>query len=1021
MSVVCNGSKIADIVSRLIVSVYCFSKRKKGNMDSDKNHETEVKNLHELVDCLQRENQRLKELLEQAGIDYSSCLEENAAARSVPDQRKRILPFAITESVARHFFARFWGREDVYAKRSVNKKTGKAGYFPQCDNFWYYGVCPKANKVKIQCNKCENQSYSKLGIVQVMEHLKGEKEDASDVIGVYPLLPDDTCRFIVFDFDNHEKGAEEKDFANTDDKWKEEVDAVRTICKEQGIDALVERSRSGRGAHLWIFFAERIPAKLARKFGFALLDKGAETVNMKSFRYYDRMLPAQNHVSDGSIGNLIALPLQGQALKEGNSAFIDGNWNAYPDQWKALMQTKRLSKEKLEGCIKNWLPENPFESGGENEETRIKPWEYQQKFHQEDITGSMKIVLSNLIYVDTKNLKYRLQNQVRRLAAFLNPVYFKNQRIGYSNYQESRTVYMGQDESGYIGIPRGLYDELMQRCHEAGIKCHIEDERTVGRIIDVTFQGKLRESQVPAVEKMLEHDTGILSAATAFGKTVVCSKLIAERKVSTLILLESSALIGQWMDALQDFLDIREQLPEYQTPSGRTRKRKSVIGRIQGAHDSSTGIIDIAMVGSLCKKGEIHPRLQEYGLVIMDECHHAATATVIEILQAVKAKYVYGVTATPMRSDGLEKIGYMLLGNIRYRYTAKDRAKEQGIEHLVYPRFTRVAYPRSQEMHINDAYMLIKDNEVRNGQIAADVKKCIDYGRTPVVLTRYKEHASLLSEKLQVYADKLFLLSGDKSKKELQKIREQMEEVSADETMILVATGQMVGEGFDCPRLDTLIMATPVSWKGIVEQYAGRLNRDYAGKKNVVIYDYVDSHIDKFDKMYGKRLKAYRQIGYQICTNISTEKQEAGAIYDFENYHEVFERDLQEAEKDIIISSPQMNRKKVYRMVSLLKERQEAGVKVTIVTWHPDCYKYGKSEVRMELLEQLRNMGFEIQLMEEGCEHYTVVDQKIVWYGNMDFLSKEDMEDNLMRVISGDIAAEIMEMTFGREKELMDC
>lgn len=451
----------------------------------------------------------------------------------------------------------------------------------------------------------------------------------------------------------------------------------------------------------------------------------------------------------------------------------------------------------------------------------------------------------------------------------------------------------------------------------------------------------------------------------------MCSKLIAERKVSTLILLESSALMDQWADALQDFLDIQEELPEYQTPSGRIRKRKSMIGRIHGAHDSSTGIIDIAMVGSLCKKGEFHPRLQEYGLCLMDECHHAAASTVIEILQEIKAKYVYGVTATPMRSDGLEKIGYMLLGNIRYRYTAKDRAKEQGMKYLVYPPFTRVAYPRSQEMHINDAYMLIKDNEVRNKQIVDDVKKCIAHGRTPVVLTRYKEHASLLSERMQAYADKIFLLSGDKSKKELQEVRLQMEEVSADETMILVATGQMVGEGFDYPRLDTLIMATPVSWKGLVEQYAGRLNRDYAGKKDVVIYDYVDSHIDKFDKMYGKRLKAYKQIGYQICTNISGEKQ-------------------------------------------------EAGVKVTVVTWHPDCYKYGKSEVRMELLEKLRSTGFEIQLMEEGCECFLVVDQKIVWYGNMNFLSKEDMEDNLMRVVSGDIAAEIMEMTFGGEKELMD-
>lgn len=583
-------------------------------MNPNKNYEAEVKNLRELVDCLQKENQQLKELLEQAGIDYSACMGGTAEVLSVPEQGKRICPFTITEDAARRFFARFWGREDVYAKRSINKKTGKAGYFPQCDNFWHYGVCPKADKVKIQCGKCENQSYSKLGIAQIIEHLKGEKEDGSDVIGVYPLLPDDTCRFIVFDFDNHEKGAEENDFANKDNEWKEEVDAVRTICKEQGLDALAERSRSGRGAHLWIFFTERISAALAIRFGFALLDKGAETVNMKSFRYYDRMLPAQNHVPDGGIGNLIALPLQGQALREGNSAFIDENWNAYPNQWKALMQTKRLSKKRLEECIKNWMSENPLESDVENEETRLKPWEYQQKFHQEDVQGNMEIVLSNMVYVDAKNVKYRLQNRIRRLAAFLNPVYFKNQRIGYSNYQESRTIYMGQDEHGYIGIPRGLYDELIQRCDEAGITCHIEDKRTIGRAINVTFQGELRESQVPATEKMLEHDTGILSAATAFGKTVVCSKLIAERKVNTLILLESSALMEQWVSALHKFLDIQEELPEYQTPSGRTRKRKCVIGRIHGAHDSSTGIIDIAMVGSLCKKGQFHPRLQEYGM-----------------------------------------------------------------------------------------------------------------------------------------------------------------------------------------------------------------------------------------------------------------------------------------------------------------------------------------------------------------------------------------------------------------------
>ena len=256
----------------------------------------------------------------------------------------------------------------------------------------------------------------------------------------------------------------------------------------------------------------------------------------------------------------------------------------------------------------------------------------------------------------------------------------------------------------------------------------IQDERCAGRAIKAEFQGQLKESQIPAVEALLEKETGILNAATAFGKTVVCCNVIAQKKVNTLILLQSSALLEQWESALEKFLQIDEELPEYETPSGRKKRRKSVIGKLQGAHDSTTGIIDIAMVGSVCKKGEFHKRLKEYGLVLVDECHHAASDTIVEILQEVNAKYVYGVTATPLRSDGLEKITYMLLGSIRYKYTSKDRAKEQGIEHLVYPRFTRAVAPRFQQekMHPNVAYDILRENEERDNIILRDIVKCIE-------------------------------------------------------------------------------------------------------------------------------------------------------------------------------------------------------------------------------------------------------------------------------------------------------
>ncbi len=976
--------------------------------------------LEKRIQYLEQENQYLKHLLSDAGISYSEKEIIENVHEYDPNQGARIIPREITETDAKVFFSMFWGRTDVYSKRTIKKSTGEVNYYTQCHNFWKNG-CLRITGSKIKCQDCPKQAYKELKKEQIMEHLRGSAEDATDVIGVFPLLTDDTCRFIVFDFDNHEKDAEKNDFANTDELWKEEVDSLRKICDINRIDALVERSRSGRGAHLWIFFQKPIKAGLARKFGNALLNKGAESVNLKSFRFYDRMLPMQNHLPAGGLGNLIALPLQGQALKVGNSAFVDEHWNAYPDQWEVLLSRKKLSKEFIEDKIKEWSEgsleivancKDIFENDNE------KPWDRTKHFQKEDVDGIMQITLSDGVYVDAVNLQPRIQNQIRRMAAFSNPVFFKNQAMGLSNFENYRYIYLGSDEGRFIKVPRGILENITEACEKAGIAYEIDDKRSKGHPIHAEFTGELKESQKLAVKKLLQYDSGILNAATAFGKTVVCCDVIAKKQVSTLILLQSSTLMEQWQEALDKFLQIDEELPEYETPTGRKKKRKSVIGKLQGAHDSTTGIIDLAMVGSVCKNGEYHRRLKEYGLILVDECHHAASDTIVDILQEADAKYVYGVTATPFRGDGLEKINDMLLGPIRYRYTSKDRAKEQGIAHLVYPRFTRAVAPRfsQDKMHPNEAYEIIRNNEDRDELIIRDVKQCVEDGRTPVVLSKYVEHSQRLYQRLINYADKVFLLSGSNSKKEHKEILKQMSQVTPGESMILVATGKLIGEGFDYPRLDTLIMATPVAWKGVVEQYAGRLNRDYDGKKSVIIYDYVDSHISMFDRMYHKRLKAYKQIGYDIFSATGTQKQTANAIFDIDNYADVYRNDLLTAEKEIIISSPAISGKKVHDMIHLLREKQEAGIKIVIVTWKSDSYGYGDSAYWQELHEQMRRAGFEMNLVEDYCEHYCIIDRQVVWYGSMNFLGKEDAEDNLMRIADEKIANELLEMTFGNER-----
>ena len=1019
-----------------------------------------IQEQREQIRLLNEEIKRLQILLSRAGISYSKGIQEKEVltvrqadpAMSEPElsQDQCIIPEMITQKHAQSFYSFFKGRKDVYSKRAgkPNPKTGKTGYYTQCWNYWKPGICPKYEKKNIKCADCAKQQYKELTGKVIMQHLTGDREDCSDVIGIYPMLPDETCNCVVFDFDNHDDNTNRDDFANTDELWKEEVNALREICRIYGVDILTERSRSGRGAHIWIFFQEPVPARLARLFGTALLTKGAESVNQKNFRTYDRMLPAQDHMPAGGLGNLIALPLQGQALKKGNSAFIDEDWKVYPNQWQQLQKVKKLPKEFIEKKINEWsedgvlgvlaenmdeaetedasgysgesLPAEKAEQNGQTQQAKsrkfdkkLKPWKKKKlQLYSEDVSGPVHLVLANGIYIEKENLQPRMQNTLRRMAAYSNPQYYKNLAMGFSTRDNPRIVACSEDFDDYISIPRGLHEKLKEKLEEGKIPYLVNDERQKGSKIHVEFSGELYPEQRKAAEEMLRHENGILHAATAFGKTAVGAYLIAERKTNTLVLVHNKEIMNNWLEDLQKFLDIDEQPPEYVTPKGRVKRRKSVIGARYAGHNSMTGIVDVVMLSSLGKPGNIDTVVKDYGLVLIDECHHCASDTAEAVVKEVSARYVYGLTATPKRDDGQEQKLFMQIGPVRYRFSAKDQVKLQGIDHYVYPRFTRLLNTTGQDWKINEAYAAVRSSEVRNRQIISDVEDCLSQERTPLVLTKFRDHADTLLEMLQDKADHVFLLKGGKSRKENEQIREKMRNVPANESMVLVAIGKYIGEGFNYPRLDTMMLTTPIAWQGNVEQYSGRLHRDYEGKKNVIIYDYVDTHIRVLDKMYYKRLRTYKKIGYEIVMNGKEKKQETNAIFDSDSYTSVFERDMAEANTEIVISSPGISAKGVGRISDILEERHDAGVKITLLTLNADGYPKERIEKSKELLNELRCLGVTVLEKTMMHEHFAVIDKEIVWYGSVNLLSNAKEEDNLMRVKSKEIGQELLEISF---------
>ena len=703
---------------------------------------------------------------------------------------------------------------------------------PACANEWRAGVCEKP---RIKCSDCSKRQLIPLSDAVIYGHLAGKH-----TVGVYPLLEDDTCYFLAVDFDEAE--------------WREDAHAFMQSCEELGVSASLEISRSGKGAHAWVFFTSRVSARDARRLGTAIISHACARTRQLKLESYDRLFPNQDTMPKGGFGNLIALPLQKWPRERGCSLFVDADLRQYPDQWAFLAAIQSMPVHDIEPTILRATGAvHPLDVNFIDDEDLATPWKRESPSTKK-LTGlmpkSLTVTLSNLIYFEKAHLPQALANRLIRLAAFQNPAFYKAQAMRMSVWDKPRVIGHAENYPQHIALPRGCLDAAKALLIDNEVICELRDERFGGEHIDVTFAGTLRLDQEVAVSAMLHHDTGVLCAPTAFGKTVTAAAMIARREVNTLVLVHRTELLKQWQERLKAFLSVD----------------KSMVGTIGGGKSRPTGKIDIAVMQSVSRQGEVNPLVENYGQVIVDECHHVGAISFDAILKRTKAKYVLGLTATPTRRDGQQPIIFMQCGPIRYT-AAQPPGAPHDLVVLPRPRSSQIDLPH--EAGIQDVFRYLANDLARTEAIAAEVRDAFQQGRKVLVLTERTEHLHAIRLALLAQIPEPFVLHGRMSKKHRSALIAALDALPANAPRVLLSTGKLVGEGFDHPPLDTLVLAMPVSWKGTLQQYAGRLHREHNSKTNVRIIDFVDTGHPALLRMWDKRQSGYRAMGYRISDESS--------------------------------------------------------------------------------------------------------------------------------------------------------
>lgn len=769
--------------------------------------------LIQIIENLKKENKTLKEQL------YGKVEKEET------EQEPKNIS---SEEKVKIFMEIFKGRTDLYAKRWTSNKTGKSGYSPVCKNeFSAY----KCDKPRIKCNECPYRELLPLTEDVVLKHLKGDI-----TIGIYPLLPGDLCNFLAIDFD---KKTYEKD-----------VIAFWNTCDDLGIPIYVEKSRSGDGAHVCIFFEESISARIARKMGNILLTKTMEKASL-DLDSYDRLFPNQDTMPKGGFGNLIALPFQGKSSKSGNTVLVDKYFDVQDNQLDILTNIKRIKSDEIYEFIDKYKEDDYKEP--EPEEISDDDIPKKDNIKNTLFTNNIECIIENQIYIKKLKLLPNEITYLKRLASFTNPKFYELQKLRMPIFYKTtpRIISCFEEDDRFLILPRGCLEKIKEICEKSNVKLIIKDKREKGIETEYNFIGKLNKKQENAMNELITHETGVLCATTGFGKTVIGANIISKLKTNTLVIVNRNNLLEQWKERLSYFLD--------------TNKKE--IGQCGASKEKLNGKLDVASFQALFKKDNIEEIVKNYGLVIVDECHHVAAFSFEKVLKAIRSKYVYGLTATPTRKDGWHKIIYMQCGDIRVRVSNKELKQNKEMEHTVIVKKTNYKYIPTEErdkIQISEILSDMCHNVFRNSLIIEDIGKCISEGRIPIVLTERVEHLNILREQLEYMNVPVVIYKGSMGKKKTKEIQDILKEADENnKSRIILATSSSIGEGFDDSRLDTLFLTMPVSWKGRIIQYVGRLHREHEDKEKVIVYDYLDN-MKVLEKMYNRRIKGYKIAGYEI-------------------------------------------------------------------------------------------------------------------------------------------------------------